>query len=87
MDAGLLGGLIGVGVMAGVVIVGAIMDKCGDRCRRRKKPPLPVTSTTPLLSTSIPKPQFKVSNLFQKPSTLTITRQNGSRVFQTIPTP
>lgn len=90
MDAGLLGGLIGIGVMAVVVLGGTFYEKCKRyRCRRKHSP---LTSHTPLLASQNPqqdlvrvvqrqKSHTKIATFIPKPAIIqliTITRQTIS---------
>ena len=97
MDPAGTGALIGIGMLALVFITTAIYDKTNGRCCHRSQQP---THHTPLLS-SRPSQQdlqsvlqrqqshFKIATVIPqaKTTTITITRQNGSRIFQTLETP
>jgi hypothetical protein len=97
MDAAVAGALIGLGIMVLVGVTTAVYDRTQGRCCHRPHGP---TQHTPLLS-SRPSQQdlqtvlqrqqshFKIATVIPQANTttITITRQNGSRTFQTLETP
>lgn len=99
MDAAGTGALIGIGLLVLVFVTTAVYDRTQGRCCHRFQQQQP-THHTPLLS-SRPSQQdlqsvlqrqqshFKIATVIPQANTttITITRQNGSRIFQTLETP